>query len=241
MRELIHASTEILRDAWDPVYEPRELLSQAEEKIFGVHDRRSNDHITHIHDLLLEAFDRIDARAGGGGGDAIPTHFTDLDRLTGGLHPSEFIVLAARPSMGKTALATNIAENVAIQSGVPVLFVSLEMSRLELGPADTVLARQHRRQQVPQRIHLGRGAGEADRGIGQAVAGAAVHRRHAQPHGDRDRRLRPATEAKGEPRTGGDRLFAAHPARRPARPAAGAGGEDGAAPQGVGPRAARSR
>jgi replicative DNA helicase len=132
VRELIHACTEVLRDAWDPTVEPKELVGQAEEKIFSVHDRRSNDRITHIQDLLHEAFDRIDARLARGQGDAITTHFTDLDTLTGGLHPSEFIVLAARPSMGKTALATNIAENVAIESRVPVLFVSLEMSRLEL-------------------------------------------------------------------------------------------------------------
>ncbi len=132
VRELIHAAEEILRDAWDASYEPKELLSQAEERIFSVHDRRSNDRITHIQDLLIEAFDRIDARLARGTGDAVPTHFTDLDQLTGGLHPSEFVVLAARPSMGKTALATNIAENVAILSRIPVLFVSLEMSRLEL-------------------------------------------------------------------------------------------------------------
>ena len=62
----------------------------------------------------------------------MPTDFRDLDNLTGGLHDSEFVVLAARPSMGKTALATNIAENVAIKAKVPVLFVSLEMARLEL-------------------------------------------------------------------------------------------------------------
>ena len=62
----------------------------------------------------------------------VPTGFQDLDNLTGGLHDSEFVVLAARPSMGKTALATNIAENVAIEANVPVLFVSLEMARLEL-------------------------------------------------------------------------------------------------------------
>ncbi len=132
VRELIHAATEILRDAWDPGREPRHLVGDAEEKIFSVYDRRSNDRITHIQDLLLEAFDRIDARLAKGTGDAVATHFADLDNLTGGLHPSEFIVLAARPSMGKTALATNIAENVAIVSRVPVLFVSLEMSRLEL-------------------------------------------------------------------------------------------------------------
>ncbi len=132
VRELIHASTEILRDAWDPTYDPKELISHAEEKIFAVHDQRSSDRVTHIENLLVEAFDRIDARLATGGGDAIPTHFRDLDQLTGGLHPGEFIVLAARPSMGKTALATNIAENVAIHSKVPVLFVSLEMARLEL-------------------------------------------------------------------------------------------------------------
>jgi replicative DNA helicase len=132
IRELIHAATEILRDAWDPGYEPKQLIGDAEEKIFSVYDRRSNDRITHIQELLIEAFDRIDARLARGSGDAIATHFTDLDNLTGGLHPSEFIVLAARPSMGKTALATNIAENVAILTRVPVLFVSLEMSRLEL-------------------------------------------------------------------------------------------------------------
>ena len=75
---------------------------------------------------------RIDDRLVKGGGDGVPTHFRDLDSLTGGLHPSEFIVLAARPSMGKTALAINIAENVAIFSRLPVLFVSLEMGRMEL-------------------------------------------------------------------------------------------------------------
>jgi replicative DNA helicase len=132
VRELIHASTEILRDAWDPTYDPKELLSHAEEKIFAVHDRRSSDRVTHIENLLIEAFDRIDSRLSKGASDATPTHFRDLDQLTGGLHPGEFIVLAARPSMGKTALATNIAENVAILSRVPVLFVSLEMARLEL-------------------------------------------------------------------------------------------------------------
>ena len=63
---------------------------------------------------------------------AFPPASTDLDNLTGGLHDSELIVLAARPSMGKTALATNIAEYVAIEANVPTLFVSLEMARLEL-------------------------------------------------------------------------------------------------------------
>ncbi|MCE5303003.1 MAG: replicative DNA helicase [Planctomycetaceae bacterium] len=132
LRSLIHASTEILRDAYEPTLDPRELVNRAEEQIFAVRDQRSADQITPIHDLLVEAFDRIDARLERGEGQGVPSGFQDLDQLTGGLHNSEFVVLAARPSMGKTALATNIAESVAIDANVPTLFVSLEMARLEL-------------------------------------------------------------------------------------------------------------
>jgi len=132
LRELIHASTEILRDAYDPTLEPRELLGRAEEKVFAVHDRRSSDQVTSIHDVLVEAFAQIDQRLEHGGATGIPTGFTDLDNLTGGLHDSELVILAGRPSMGKTALATNITDYVAVEGNVPTLFVSLEMSRLEL-------------------------------------------------------------------------------------------------------------
>ena len=132
LRELIHAGTEILRDAYDCSVDPEEILSQAEQKIFAVHDQRTVDRSINIRDLMVEAFERIDARMERGEGVGIPTGFTDLDNLTGGLHDSELIVLAARPSMGKTALATNIAENVAIKSNIATLLVSLEMARLEL-------------------------------------------------------------------------------------------------------------
>jgi len=132
LRDLIHAGTEILRDAYDTTVEPDEIVSQAEQKIFAVHDQRSVDQVTNIQDLLVEAFDRIDARLQRGEGVGIPTGFHDLDNLTGGLHDSELNILAARPSMGKTALATNIAENVTITGNVATLFVSLEMARLEL-------------------------------------------------------------------------------------------------------------
>jgi replicative DNA helicase len=132
LRELIHASTEILRDAWDPTIEPRKVLDHAEEKIFAVHDRRSHDHVASIHDVLVEAFVHIDERLAHGAATGVPTGFKDLDSMTGGLHGSELVILAARPSMGKTAFATNIAENASIQGGVGTLFVSLEMARLEL-------------------------------------------------------------------------------------------------------------
>lgn len=131
LRTMIHASTEILRDAYDASQETRELLSRAEERIFGILE---NDAVGELHvmqDILHEALDRIDKRLLKGIGGA-PTGFADLDRMTGGLHESELVIIAGRPSMGKTALATSIAEHVAIVDNRPTLFVSLEMSRLEL-------------------------------------------------------------------------------------------------------------
>jgi replicative DNA helicase len=138
LRSLINASTEILRDAYDDQREAKHLLSEAEQKIFGILENRGSATIDSIRDILHEAMDRIDARMRGehtqGG---VETGFADLDALTGGLHNSELAILAARPSMGKTALAMNIAEYVAFQLRVPALFVSLEMSSIEL--ADRML------------------------------------------------------------------------------------------------------
>ncbi|MHB8901577.1 MAG: replicative DNA helicase [Thermoguttaceae bacterium] len=133
LRSLIHASTEILRDAYDPTHSPRELVGRAEEKIFAVHDDRSSDQVASMHDVMVEAYAHIDYRMKHGGATGVPTGFTDFDNLTGGLHGSELVILAARPSMGKTALATNIADHVSVESGVTTLMVSLEMARLELG------------------------------------------------------------------------------------------------------------
>jgi replicative DNA helicase len=131
LRSLIHTTTEILRDAYDPTQPCRELLNQAEERVFSLNDERSEDQVTSIHDVLVAAFAQIDRRAGGES-TGIPSGFTDLDSMTGGMHDAELIILAARPSMGKTALATNIADHAAVESKVTTLFVSLEMSRLEL-------------------------------------------------------------------------------------------------------------
>lgn len=132
LRELIHASTEVLRDAYDPTLDPRELLGRAEEKIFAVHDKRSSDQVACMHDILIEAFEQIDKRLEEGGANGTPTGFIDLDEMTGGLHESELIILAARPSMGKTAFASNIADAVCVDSNTTTLFVSLEMARVEL-------------------------------------------------------------------------------------------------------------
>ncbi|QDV26705.1 replicative DNA helicase [Aureliella helgolandensis] len=137
-RRLIEASTSILRDAYDEAFEAKELLSQAEQKVFQIQDERSTQAANSIGDLLTSAMERIDARMKGthsvGG---VDSHFTDYDAMSGGLHNGELVILAARPSMGKTAFALNVAENVALLSRAPVLFVSLEMSGIEL--ADRLL------------------------------------------------------------------------------------------------------
>ncbi len=134
IRSLIYASTEILSEAYDPGAEARGLLGRAEEKVFAILDKKDQGHVLPISDVLHESMVRLDARmkhqhAIGG----LETGFADYDDLTGGLHNSELVILAARPSMGKTALALNIAEHVAINTNVATLFVSLEMSSLELG------------------------------------------------------------------------------------------------------------
>ena len=138
LRSMIDAGTDILRDAYDASDEPRQLLARAEEKIFSILERRSSAEAKPIQSVLEEVMVRMDARMkhehtiGG-----VETGFTDLDQLCGGLHNSELVILAARPSMGKTALAMNIAEHAAINLKQPVLFVSLEMAALEL--ADRLL------------------------------------------------------------------------------------------------------
>jgi replicative DNA helicase len=138
LRSLIDASTDILRDAYDSADEPRELLARAESRIFEILEHRSSAEAKPIDEVLEDVMVRMDARmkhehALGG----VETGFTQLDTLCGGLHNSELIILAARPSMGKTAFAMNIAEHVAISARQPVLFVSLEMACLEL--ADRLL------------------------------------------------------------------------------------------------------
>ncbi len=138
IRRLIDASTSILRDAYDESQEPKELVAQAEQRIFQIQDERNANSAAEISEVLQAAMARMNARMKGEQlADGVMTHFTDFDNMTGGLHSGELIILAARPSMGKTAFAMNIAEQVAMKDHAPVLFVSLEMSAIEL--ADRLL------------------------------------------------------------------------------------------------------
>jgi replicative DNA helicase len=132
LRQLIHSAGEILRDAHDPTFAPREVLGMAEERIFSILESKGVGEAVSFEETMHEAFERIDARLDNKGASGLSTGFADLDEKTGGFQKSELLILAARPSMGKTALATNIAEHVSLEGQHPTLFVSLEMSRLEL-------------------------------------------------------------------------------------------------------------
>jgi len=133
LRALIHAGSEVIREAYESTGDPKELVGRAEEMLFAISNRRrSSEGAIGSMDLMLHAFDRIDAVMAGSIKSGTGTGFADLDKLTGGLHDSELTILAARPSIGKTACALNIAEHVAVKLKIPVLIFSLEMSEVEL-------------------------------------------------------------------------------------------------------------
>lgn len=130
-RDIIETASSVLESVYEPEQTSRDLLNLAEEKIFAIGDSRNTNRVQSMEDIMMEALNIIDSRSGSGM-EGIPTGYTDLDRMLGGLHKSELVILAARPSMGKTALAVNIAEHVAVEEKQPVLFFSLEMSKTEL-------------------------------------------------------------------------------------------------------------
>jgi replicative DNA helicase len=134
LRSLIHASTDIINDAYETGVDAREMLSLAEERVFRILDTKGDTEAKSVRDVMFECFARIEKRrehkhAVGG----LETGFIDYDDKTGGLQNSELTILAARPSMGKTALALNILDHIAVELRRPALVVSLEMSALELG------------------------------------------------------------------------------------------------------------
>ncbi len=106
LRRLIDASTTILSEAYDETFDAKELVSQAEQRIFQIQDERNANSAAQVGDVLKTAMERIDLRMQGVQlNSGVMTHFTDFDAMTGGLHDGELIILAARPSMGKTAFA----------------------------------------------------------------------------------------------------------------------------------------
>ena len=129
-RRLIEVSTAIVSEAFESSAPAGELLDAAEHKIFEVNRARGTEGFTRIKELLWPAMENIERRQRGGESiTGVPSGFKDLDELTAGFQQSDLIIIAARPSMGKTAFVLNIAQNAALEKEVPVAFFSLEMSR----------------------------------------------------------------------------------------------------------------
>jgi replicative DNA helicase len=138
-RRLIKTSQEIVGLGYDETIGIQDVVENAEIKLFEVSQRHLKQDITSLENILTESFDRLDElHKDKGKLRGIPTGYKDLDAVTAGLQKSDLVVLAARPSMGKTALALNFALNIALESNNSVLIFSLEMSKEQL--VDRMLA-----------------------------------------------------------------------------------------------------
>ena len=133
LRKLIKTANEIIELGYNPTEDVEDIMAGAEKKIFDLIQNKNQKSYTPIKDVLIESFTKLEelynqkSKITG-----IPTGFYDLDDKTAGLHGSDLILVAARPAMGKTAFALNIAANAAIKANTPVAVFSLEMSKDQL-------------------------------------------------------------------------------------------------------------
>ncbi len=134
LRQLIKSATQIVSDSYQESGDVDEILDGAEKSIFQIAEKKVKVGFVPIKKILFDSFEEIeklyDKKQFITG---VPSGFTDLDNKTTGFQPSDLIIVAGRPSMGKTALTLNMARNAAVDGGVPVAFFSLEMSKEQLG------------------------------------------------------------------------------------------------------------
>lgn len=159
LRQLIGGAHDILKDSYDSIKSADEVLQNAERQVFRIAEEQATGETVELQDIVTEAMDRIALRSesrhpitGVGSG------LLDLDDITTGFQGSQLIILAARPSMGKTALALNICEHVSLSQNKAVLFVSLEMGKLEI--ADRMLGA--RAKVDGHKLRTGQGLGQRD-------------------------------------------------------------------------------
>jgi replicative DNA helicase len=133
LRRLIEVSTSVVQQAFEGKNTASELLDEAESRIFQVAQQETRDGFTRIKELLWPTMERIEAlQRGGKTVTGVASGFGDLDDLTSGFQPADLVIVAARPSMGKTAFTLNVAQHAAIENQVAVAFFSLEMSKESL-------------------------------------------------------------------------------------------------------------
>ncbi|MGI6127520.1 MAG: replicative DNA helicase [Planifilum sp.] len=133
LRRLIRTATQIAASGYTGGDDVAEILDDAERKILDISQRRIRKAFLPIRDILMDTYERIEQMHENQGElTGIPTGFPDLDRMTSGLQRSDLIILAARPSMGKTAFALNLAQNVAIHAGETVAIFNMEMPAIQM-------------------------------------------------------------------------------------------------------------
>ena len=133
LRNIIRVNDDIANQCYAGKEKTEDILADTEKKIFELVKNKGGKEYTPIDKVVLEALDRISAAAKTKGAvTGVPTGFKDLDTYLSGLQPSDFILVAARPSMGKTAFVLNVAENVAIKQQITTVVFSLEMSNVQL-------------------------------------------------------------------------------------------------------------
>ncbi|MDP5276058.1 replicative DNA helicase [Chengkuizengella axinellae] len=133
LRRLIRTATQIVSNGYTSSEDISNLLGEAEQKILEISNRRQNNGFIAIKDVLMDVFEQVEFLYNHKGGlSGVPSGFTDLDKMTTGFKPNDLIIVAARPSVGKTAFALNIAQNVGVRSKETVAIFSLEMSASQL-------------------------------------------------------------------------------------------------------------
>jgi replicative DNA helicase len=133
LRKLIRTATEIVSNGYTGAEDVQELLNDAERKILEISTRKSTSGFVSIRKVLMEVFERVEMlHQSSGMTTGIPSGFPDLDKLTSGFQRNDLIIVAARPSVGKTAFALNVAQNIAVRAKQTVAIFSLEMSAAQL-------------------------------------------------------------------------------------------------------------
>jgi replicative DNA helicase len=133
LRGLIEAGSEVARLGWERPGETTDLVDRAEQIVFELAQQRVTGDFSHIETLLKESFERITALYEAGAEiTGVPSGFRDLDRITSGFQPGNLIIIAARPSMGKSALGLCMAANLAVRHELPTALFTLEMSKAEV-------------------------------------------------------------------------------------------------------------
>ncbi|WP_090574561.1 replicative DNA helicase [Paenibacillus sp. OV219] len=133
LRRLIRTATNIVSNGYAAAEDVGSMLSEAESRILEISNRRSSSGFISIRDVLMEVFEKVEfLYSNKGGASGIPSGFSDLDKMTSGFQRNDLIIIAARPSVGKTAFALNVAQNVGVRSKETVAIFSLEMSAAQL-------------------------------------------------------------------------------------------------------------